>query len=107
MSCLHCEYCVSKSAIRKSLGQKESIVKGTELVPRLTIISTFCVCQAYFPELEDQLILWVDTMRHSKLELPPTLVMAKALEIVSSLNIDEMNLMLPGVGFRISELTKD
>jgi hypothetical protein len=84
-----CAYCVSESAIRKLWGHKDSIFKHTELVPESTRISTFHVSQACFPELEDQLFLWVDTMRHLKLELPPTLVMAKAVEIARSLNIDE------------------
>ena len=34
-------------------------------------------------------------MRHLKLELPPTLVMAKAVEIARSLNIDENELKAP------------
>jgi hypothetical protein len=45
------------------------------------------VSQAHFPSLEDQLFVWVHTMRHFKLELPPTLVMAKAVEITRSLTI--------------------
>ena len=57
--------------------------------------------------IEDQLFLWVDTMRHLKLELPPTLVMAKAVEIAKSLNIDENEFKASWVGFRISELEKD
>jgi hypothetical protein len=69
------DYCVSKSAIRKLLDQKDSIFKCTEHVPESTRNSTFHVSQACFPEAEDQLFLWVDTMRHLKLELPPTLVM--------------------------------
>ena len=82
-------YCVSESAIRKLWGHKDSIFKCTQLVPESTRVSTFRVSQACFPELEDRLFLWVDTMRHLKLELPPTLVMAKAVEIARSLNINK------------------
>ena len=71
------------------MGHKDSILKRTELVPESTRISTFHVSQACFPKLEDQLFLWVNTMRHLKLELPPILVMAKAVEIARSLNIKE------------------
>jgi hypothetical protein len=46
-------------------------------------------------------------MRHLKLELPPTLAMAKADEIAMSINIKEMNFMLHGIGFRASKLEKD
>jgi hypothetical protein len=84
-----CAYCVSESAIRRLWGHKDSIFKCTEHVPESTRSSTFCVSQACFPELEDQLLLWVDTIRHLKLELPPTLVMAKSVAIARSLNIDE------------------
>ena len=84
-----CAYSVSESAIGKLCGHKDSIFKCNELVPESTRISTLHVSQACFPELEDQLFLWVNTMRHLKLELPPTLVMTKAVEIARSLNIDE------------------
>ena len=84
-----CEYCVSNSAITKLWGQKNSTFKYTELVPESTRISTLHLSRAYFPELEDQLFLWVDSMKHLKLELPPTLVMTKVVEITRSLNIKE------------------
>ena len=48
-----CAYCVSESAIRKLWGHKDSIFKCTQLVPESIRISTFCVSQACFPELED------------------------------------------------------
>ena len=51
-------YCVSESAITKLWGHKDSIFKRTQLVPESNRISTFCVSQAYFPELEDHLFLW-------------------------------------------------
>ena len=77
------------SAITKLWGQKDSTFKCTELVPESTRISTLHVSQGCFPELEDQLFLWVDTMKHLKLELPQTLVMTKVVEITRSLNIKE------------------
>ena len=83
------EYNVSEGAIRKLWSQKESILKCMEHIPESTRISTFCLTQARFPELEDQIFLWIDSMRRLKLELPPTIVMAKAAEIARSLNIEE------------------
>ena len=52
-----CEYCVSESAIRKKWGQGDSIFNFTDFVPESTRVSTFCVSQAHFPKLEDQLFL--------------------------------------------------
>ena len=60
---------------------KVSIFKHTELVPESTRISALGVSQAPFPELEDQLFLWVDTMRCFKQGHPSTLIMEMAVEI--------------------------
>ena len=46
-------------------------------------------------------------MRKLKLELPPTLVMEKAVEVARMLNIKVRNLRDHGVGFRIPQLKKD
>ena len=51
--------------------------------------SVFRMTQARFPELEYRLFTWMDTIRRLKLELPPSLVIAKAREIAGTLNIPE------------------
>jgi hypothetical protein len=45
------------------------------------------MCQARFPELEDRLFQWIDTMRRLNLELPPYLVIAQAIEPAKTLEI--------------------
>jgi hypothetical protein len=43
--------------------------------------------QARFPELEDCLFQWIDTMRRLLLELPPYFVIAKSIEFAKTLEI--------------------
>jgi hypothetical protein len=83
------EYNIGESAIRKLWNQRESVLQRTQDIPDSSRASVFRKTQAWFPELEYCLYTWIDTMRQLKLELPPTLVIAKAREISNTLNIAE------------------
>jgi hypothetical protein len=50
---------------------------------------TFRASIARFTELEDMLYIWIDSMRCAKLHVPPSLAIAKAKNIASSLSILE------------------
>jgi hypothetical protein len=43
-----------------------------------------------FTKLEDMLYIWIDSMRHANLPVSPSLAIAKAKSIASSLSIPEM-----------------
>jgi len=42
-------------------------------------------------ELEDMLYIWIDSMRHAKLPIPPSLAIAKTKNIASSLSIQKFD----------------
>jgi hypothetical protein len=44
-----------------------------------------------FTELEDMLYIWIDSMRRANLPVLPSLAIAKAKNIASSLSISEMD----------------
>jgi hypothetical protein len=50
---------------------------------------TFRSCVGHFTELEDMFYIWIDNMRRANLPVPPSLAIAKAKNIVSSLSILE------------------
>ena len=66
------EYNIGESAIRKLWNQRESVLQRTQDIPDSSRASVFCGTQAWFPELEDRLHTWIDTMRRLNLELPLT-----------------------------------
>ena len=49
----------------------------------------FCAFVGRYTKLEDQLYLWIDDMRQANLPVPPSLTIAKAKLITSSLAIPE------------------
>ena len=83
------EYNIGESAIRKLWNQRELVLQRVQDIPDSSRASVCRRTQAWFPELEDRLYKWIDAMRRLKLELPPTLVIAKAREISNILNIAE------------------
>jgi hypothetical protein len=52
---------------------------------------TFRSSVGHFTELEDMLYIWIDNMRRVNLPVSPSLTIAKAKSIASSLSIPETN----------------
>jgi hypothetical protein len=52
---------------------------------------TFRSSVSCFTELEDMLYIWINNMRRANLPVPPSLAIAKAKSIASSLSIPEMD----------------
>ena len=60
------KYNIGESAIRKLWNQRESVFQQTQDIPVSSQAYVFCRTQAWFPELEDHLHIWIDTMRRLK-----------------------------------------
>ena len=83
------EYDVSEGAIRKVWENRDKILERTALMSEKSKQNTFRASVGHFTELEDMLYIWVDSMRRANLPIPPSLAIAKAKNIASSLSISE------------------
>jgi hypothetical protein len=83
------EYIVSEGAIRKVWGNREAILERSALLSEEAKERTFQASIGRFTELEDMLYIWIDSMCRAKLPIPPSLAIAKAKSIASSLSIPE------------------
>jgi hypothetical protein len=85
------EYDVSEGAIRKVWDKREQILERFALMSDEAKEKTFGSSVGRFTELEDMLYIWIDNMRRANLPVPPSLAIAKAKSIASSLSILEMD----------------
>jgi hypothetical protein len=83
------EYNVSEGAIRKVWDKREQILKRSTLMSDEVKEKTFRSSIGRFIELEDILYIWIDSMRRANLPVLPSLAIAKAKSIASSLSIPE------------------
>jgi hypothetical protein len=83
------EYDVSKGAIRKVWEKREQILERSVLTFNEAKEKTFRSSIGRFTELVDMLYIWIDNMRRANLPVPPSLAIAKAKSIASSLSIPE------------------
>jgi hypothetical protein len=81
------EYDVSEGAIRKVWEKRDSILERSALLSEKAKQKTFRASVGQFIELEDMLYIWIDSMRHAKLHVSPSLAIAKAKIIASTLSI--------------------
>jgi hypothetical protein len=85
------KYNVSEGTIRKVWDNQEVILERSALLFEEAKERTFRASVGRFTELEDMLYIWIDSMRCAKLPVPPSLAIAKAKSIASSLSILESN----------------
>jgi hypothetical protein len=85
------EYSVSEGAIRKVWDNQEVILERFALLSEEVKERTFRASVGQFTELEDMFYIWIDSMRCAKLHVPPSLAIAKAKSIASSLSIPKSN----------------
>ncbi len=85
------KYDVSEGAIRKVWDKREQILEWSALMSDEAKEKTFWSSVGRFTELEDMLYIWIDSMRRANLPVPPSLAIAKAKSIASSLSILETN----------------
>jgi len=83
------EYGVTKGAIRKVWDKREQILERSTLMFDEAKEKTFRSSVGRFTKLEDMLYIWIDSMRRANLPVPPSLAIAKAKSIASSLLIPE------------------
>jgi hypothetical protein len=81
------EYDVNEGAIRKVWEKRDSILERSALLSEEAKQKTFRASVGRFTELEDMLYIWIDSMRHARLPVPPSLAIAKAKSIASTLSI--------------------
>jgi len=81
------EYDVSEGAIGKVWEKQDSILERSTLLSEELKQKTFRASIGRFTELEDMLYIWIDSMRRAKLSVSPSLAIAKAKSIVSTLSI--------------------
>ncbi len=84
-------YNVSEGAIRKVWDNREAILERSTLLSEEAKERTFQAFVGKFIELEDILYIWIDNMRRAKLHVLPSLAIAKAKSIASSLSIPKSN----------------
>jgi hypothetical protein len=85
------EYDVSEGAIRKVWDKREQILKRSALMSYEAKEKAFRSSIGRFTKLEDMLYIWIDSMCRANLLFPPSLAIAKAKNIASSLSIPEMD----------------
>jgi len=85
------EYDVSESVIRKVWEKRDSILERSALFSEEAKHKTFKASVGRFTELEDMLYIWVNSMCHARLPVPPSLAIAKAKSIASTLSIFDSN----------------
>ncbi|EKX54328.1 hypothetical protein GUITHDRAFT_99805 [Guillardia theta CCMP2712] len=78
------EYGVSEGAIRKLLKQKNSILRRAENVSMAKRIKTYRASAPLFPALEDKLFRWVDGCQKRKVQVSPSMAIAKAAELAKT-----------------------
>ena len=83
------EYDVSEGAIRKIWQNREAIQERSVLLNEEAKKQTYRASVGRFTELEDMLYVWIDSMRRARLPVPPSLAIAKAKSIASSMSIPE------------------
>ncbi len=83
------EYDVSEGAIWKVWEKQDSILERSALLSKEAKQKTFRASVGRFTELEDMLYIWIDSMRRAKLPVPPSLAIAKAKSIASTLSISD------------------
>jgi hypothetical protein len=81
------EYDVSKGTIPKVWEKRDSILERSTLLFEEAKQKTFRASVGQFTELEDMLYIWIDSMCRAKLLVPPSLAIAKAKSIASTLSI--------------------
>ncbi len=86
-----CEYDVSEGVIKKVWDKREQILKRYALMSNEVKEKTFRSSVGHFTKLEDMLYIWIDIMRRANLPIPPSLAIAKAKSIASSLSILKMD----------------
>jgi hypothetical protein len=86
---LACEYDVSEGAIRKVWEKRDSILERSALLSKKAKQKTFRASVGRFTELEDMLYIWIDNMRRARLLVLPSLAIAKAKNIASTLSISD------------------
>ncbi len=70
---------------------REAILERSALLSEKTKERIFQASVGRFTELEDMLYIWIDSMCRAKLPVPPSLAIAKAKSITSSLSIPKSN----------------
>ncbi len=83
------EYDVTKRVIRKVWDKREQILEQSALMSDEAKDKTFWSSIGRFTKLEDMLYIWIDSMHRANLPVPPSLAIAKAKSIASSLSISE------------------
>jgi hypothetical protein len=83
------EYDFSEGAIRKVWDKQEQTLERFALMFDEAKEKTFRSFVGRFTKLEDMLYIWIDSMRRANLPVPPSLAIAKAKNIASSLSILE------------------
>jgi hypothetical protein len=83
------EYDVTEGAIRKVWDKREQILERFAIMSNEAKEKTFRSSVGRFTKLEDVLYIWIDSMRHANLPVLPSLAIAKAKSIASSLSIPE------------------
>ncbi len=86
---LACEYDVSEGTIQKVWEKRDSILERSALLSEETKQKTFRASVGRFTKLEDMLYIWIDSMRRARLPVPPSLAIAKAKSIASTLSISD------------------
>jgi hypothetical protein len=71
--------------------KREQILERFALMSDEVKKKTFRSSVGRFIELEDMLYIWIDSMCHANLPVPPSLTIAKAKNIALNLSIPEMN----------------
>jgi hypothetical protein len=85
------EYDVNEGAIRKVWEKQDSILERSALLSEEAKQKTSRASVGRFTELEDMLYIWIDSMRRAKLLVPPSLAIAKAKSIASTLSISDLD----------------
>jgi transposase len=86
------EYDVSEGAIRKVWEKRDSILERSALLSKEAKQKTFRASVGRFTELEDMLYIWIDNMCRAMLPVPPSLAIATAKSIASTLSISDSDL---------------
>ncbi len=86
-----CKYDVNEGATRKVWDKRVKILERSAIMSDEVKKKTFRSSVGRFTELEDMLYIWIDNMRRVNLPVSPSLTIAKAKSIASSLSIPETN----------------
>jgi hypothetical protein len=85
------EYNVNEGVIRKVWDKREQILERFALMSDEAKEKTFRSSVGRFTELENMLYIWIDNMHCANFLVSPSLTIAKAKSIASSLSISEMD----------------